>query len=61
MNIPERIPTELSGFCDVATGECIVVNTDTDAANNHGPATEDTSQPPEVPADRQAHAVPKGS
>jgi hypothetical protein len=65
MNIPEVMPTGPSGFCDVATGECIVVktdtDTDTDAANNHGPATEDTSQPPEVPADRPAHAVPNGS
>jgi hypothetical protein len=59
MNIPEIMPTELSGFCDVATGECIVVDADTDTA--HGPANGDTSQPPEVPEDRPAHAVPKGS
>jgi hypothetical protein len=61
MNIPEVMPTELSGYCDVATGECIVTDTDTDAATAHGPATDDTSQPPEVPDDQPAHAVPKGS
>jgi hypothetical protein len=62
MNILEIMPTELSGFCDVATGECIVVatDTDTDTATAHGPTTDDTSQPPEVPDDRPAHAVPKG-
>jgi hypothetical protein len=61
MNIPEIMPTELSGFCDVTTGECIVVDTDTDAATTGGSATDDPSQPPEVPDDRPAHAVPKGS
>jgi hypothetical protein len=61
MNIPEIMPSELSGFCDVATGECIVVDADTDAASAHGPATEDSSQPPEVPDDRPAHAALKGS
>jgi hypothetical protein len=59
MNIPEIMPTELSGFCDVATGECVVADTDT--ATAHGPATDDTSQRPEDPDDRPAHAVPKGS
>ena len=44
MNIPEVMPTELSGFCDVATGECIVIQTDTDTATTHGPATDDASQ-----------------
>jgi hypothetical protein len=60
MNIPEVMPTELSGFCDVATGECIVVDTDThaNAATASGSAADDTSQPPEVPDDRPAHAVP---
>jgi hypothetical protein len=42
MNIPQIMPTELSGYCDVATGECNVIDTDT--AGAHGPATEDTSQ-----------------
>jgi hypothetical protein len=60
MNIPEIMPTELSGFCDVATGECIVVDTDTDAATDGGSATDGTSQPPEVPDDQPAHP-PKGS
>jgi hypothetical protein len=61
MNIPEIMPTELSGFCDVATGECIIVDTDTDTATAGGSATDDTPQPPEVLDDRPAHAVPKGS
>jgi hypothetical protein len=61
MNIPEIMPAELSGFCDVATGECIVADTDTDAATAGGSAIDDTSQPPEVPDDRPAHAVPRGS
>jgi hypothetical protein len=26
MNIPQIVPAELSGFCDVATGECIVAD-----------------------------------
>jgi hypothetical protein len=26
MNITQIVPAELSGFCDVATGECIVVD-----------------------------------
>ena len=29
MNITEIIPTELSGYCDVQTGECITAETDT--------------------------------
>jgi hypothetical protein len=60
---PEIMPTELSGFCDVVSGECIVVDTDThtDTAVAGGSATDDTSQPPEVPDDRSAHAVPEGS
>ncbi|MCL2393483.1 MAG: hypothetical protein FWC87_02250 [Acidimicrobiaceae bacterium] len=57
MNIPEVMPTELSGFCDVATGECIVVDADIDTEG----ATEVTSQPPEIPNDRPALTVPKGS
>jgi hypothetical protein len=61
MSIPEIMPTEVSGFCDVATGECIVVDTETDAATAGGSSTDDTCQPPEVPDDRPAHAVPKGS
>jgi hypothetical protein len=63
MNIPEIMPTELSGFCDVATGECTVVDTgaDADAATAGCSATDDTSQSREVPDDRPAHAVPKGS
>jgi hypothetical protein len=63
MNIPEIMPTELSGFCDVATGECVLVDTDTDTdtATAGGSATDGTSQPPEVPDDRPARAVPKGS
>jgi hypothetical protein len=61
MNIPEIMPTELSGICDVATGECIVVDTDTEVATAGGSATDDTSQPPEAPDERPALAVPKGS
>jgi len=61
MDITKIIPAELSGFCDVATGECVVTDTDTDAATAHGPATEGTSQPLEVPDDRPDHAMPKGS
>jgi hypothetical protein len=63
MNVPEIMPTELSGFCDVATGECIVVDTDTDtdAATAGGSTIDDTSQPPQVPNDQPAHAVPDGS
>jgi hypothetical protein len=69
VNIPEIMPTELSGFCDVATGDCVVIDTDTDAATAHGSATDDTAQPlavPDdqplvVPDDRPARAVPKGS
>jgi hypothetical protein len=51
MSIPEIMPTELSGFCDVATGECIVADAGTDAATAGGSATDDTSQPPELPDD----------
>jgi hypothetical protein len=61
MNIPEIMPTELSGFCDVATGECIVIDIDMDIDTAHGLATDNTSHRPEVPDDRPAHAVPKGS
>lgn len=28
MNITEIIPTELSGYCDVATGECVTAEAD---------------------------------
>jgi hypothetical protein len=31
MNITRIISTEVSGFCDVATGECIVVDAASDA------------------------------
>jgi hypothetical protein len=41
MTIPEIMPTELSGFCDVSTGECVVVDTGT--ATAAGSATDDTS------------------
>jgi hypothetical protein len=57
MNITEVIPTELTGFCDVATGECIVAGTDTETP--HGSAIEDTSQRPEVPDNRPAVEVSK--
>jgi hypothetical protein len=57
MNIPEIMPTKLSGFCDVATGECI----DTDTPTAGDSATDDTAQPPEVPDDRPARTVPQGS
>jgi hypothetical protein len=59
MNITEIMPTKLSGFCDVATGECI--DTDTDTATAGGSVADDTPQPPEVPDDRPAHTVPQGS
>lgn len=36
MNITEIIPTELSGYCDVETGECITTETGTP----HGTTTE---------------------
>jgi hypothetical protein len=61
MSIPDIMPTELSGFCDLTTGECIVVDTDTDAATAGGSAPDGTSQPPEVSDDQPALAMPKGS
>lgn len=42
MNITQIIPTELAGFCDVATGECIVPDP---------PAGTDTSRTTSAPAD----------
>jgi NADPH-dependent ferric siderophore reductase len=59
MNIPQITPTEQSGFCDVATGECIVIDTDFDshAAAAHSPATEDR-QPPRIYELRTYHAHP---
>jgi hypothetical protein len=27
MNIPEIIPAEISGYCDLETGECVTVDT----------------------------------
>jgi hypothetical protein len=38
MNITQIVPAELSGFCDVATGECITVDAtpQADADSPHG-------------------------
>jgi hypothetical protein len=38
MNITQIVPAELSGFCDVATGECVVVDAtpQADADSPHG-------------------------
>ncbi|MGH2936603.1 MAG: hypothetical protein ACRDPE_00600 [Solirubrobacterales bacterium] len=56
MNITQIVPTELSGFCDVATGECIVVDPTADAGpdadNPHG-----TSVRPEEPDKPSAQAA----
>ena len=37
MNIPEIIPIDLSGFCDVATGECFVYDTSPGSATEKAP------------------------
>jgi hypothetical protein len=39
MNITEIIPTEISGYCDVETGECITAETGTP----HGTPTENAA------------------
>jgi hypothetical protein len=44
MNITEIIPTEISGYCDVETGECITAET----GAPHGTPTEVPSQPYEI-------------
>ena len=51
MNITTIIPTELSGFCDVATGECIVLDPAPDGDSHHG-----TSARPEEPDKRSLPA-----
>jgi hypothetical protein len=35
MNIPEIIPAEVAGYCDVDTGECVTID----------PVTDDTTGP----------------
>jgi hypothetical protein len=35
MNIPEIIPAEVAGYCDVDTGECVTID----------PVTDDTTAP----------------
>jgi hypothetical protein len=59
MNITQITPTELSGYCDVATGECIVADTDTETP--HGSATEESSQLPDVPHNGPTVAMSKAS
>jgi hypothetical protein len=54
MNITQIVPAELSGFCDVATGECIVVDAtpQADADSPHGGSVR-----PEEPDKRSALAA----
>jgi hypothetical protein len=40
MNIIEILPTEISGYCDVESGECITTETGTP----HGTPTENAAQ-----------------
>jgi hypothetical protein len=56
MNITEIIPSELYGFCDIKTGECVVAETETETPP--GRETDDTSHSPEVPDDRQPSRRP---
>jgi len=56
VKITEIIPAELSGFCDIATGECV----DADTETPDGTATEDNSQRPEVLENRPAEALSLG-
>lgn len=49
MNIAHIVPTEVSGICDIATGQCIVVETEIDTP--HDTATGEISQLSEVPDD----------
>jgi predicted DsbA family dithiol-disulfide isomerase len=51
MNITAIVPTEPSGFCDVATGECLAVDPVPNADSHHG-----TSVRPEEPDKRSAPA-----
>jgi hypothetical protein len=39
MNITEIIPAELSGYCDIETGECV----STETRNPHGTTTENVA------------------
>ncbi len=49
MNVAKIVPTEVAGFCDVATGECVVIETDSDTP--HDPATGEIAQLPDVADD----------
>jgi len=44
MNITEIIPTEISGYCDVETGECIT----TETGAGHPSTTENAAQTDEI-------------
>jgi hypothetical protein len=59
MNITQITPTALAGYCDVATGECIVA--DSDPEMTHGSATEESSQRPDFLHNEPTVAVPNGS
>ena len=54
MNITEIIPTELSGYCDVETGECIVVDA---APQADADSPDGTSARPGEPDNRSAPAA----
>jgi hypothetical protein len=63
MNITQIVPAELSGFCDVATGECIVVDAtppaDADSPHGRPVRPEETDKRP-APAARNCYGSTPG-